>query len=310
MTAQPGEAGIAPAIDANAWIERLPALHKLAHVQAYTLCLVASSSLGFEHVMDVLAWARAQVKEGATGLVITQGTDTLEETAYLLSLLWNEDAPLVLTGAMRGGEHPDGDAPENVLGAAHVALDRSTRGRGVMVVMHGSIHCASDVRKVNTLALDAFASPNLGPIGRVEVGKVQFHAPRPRRAPPLFLHRYDQRVALLETGLGEGPDLLEHALGGGYEGLVIAGFGAGHVPASWVAGLEQAARYVPVIVASRTGAGSTASHTYGFDGGEIDLQRRGVLMSGTLCPRKCRLLLWALLGAGALDQLRNRLHAG
>ena len=82
--------------------------------------------------------------------------------------------------------------------------------------------------------------------------------------------------------MSEGPNLLEHALGGGYEGLVIAGFGAG----------------------------STASHTYGFDGGEIDLQRRGVLMSGTLCPRKCRLLLWALLGAGALDQLRNRLRAG
>ncbi|WP_263262924.1 asparaginase [Pseudomonas sp. RIT-PI-S] len=310
MAARPGEAGIVPMVDACAWAERLPTLTQLAPVQLQTLCLLPSASLGFDQVMTALTWAQGQVRGGATGVVITQGTDTLEETAYLLSLLWDHAVPLVLTGAMRGADDPCADGPANLIAAAQVALAANSRDRGVLVVMNAQVHAASAVRKAHTLALDAFTSPEGGPLGYLEHGKVCYQFPAAALPAGLRLQRLGQRVALFEASLGEGPEWIEHACRSGYEGIVIAGFGAGHVAACWAPWLERAARQMPVIVASRTGAGSTASNTYGFAGGEIDLRRRGIHMAGHLCPRKCRLLLWALIGAGALEQLPLRLVAG
>lgn len=310
MAAREGAEGIVPAVGAQAWAERLPALASLAQVQAHTLCLVPSPSLDFEQVQAALAWARQQVGAGAAGIVLSQGTDNLEETAYLLGLQWAEPVPLVLTGAMRGADDVGADGPANLLDAARVALDVASIGRGALVVMNRQVHQAGDVRKVNALALEAFASPNTGPIGHVIEGRVRYRLPPAPLPEPLVVQRFDQRVALIEATLGEGPELLQGALRAGYAGVVIAGFGAGHVPAGWVSTLALAARHMPVIVASRTGAGTTAFHTYGFAGGEIDLQRHGIHMAGELCPRKCRLLLWALVGAGAGESLPARLAAG
>jgi len=309
MAAREGGEGIVPAVGAQAWAERLPELASLAQVQAHTLCLMPSPSLDFAQVQSALAWAREQVQAGAVGVVLSQGTDNLEETAYLLGLQWAGPAPLVLTGAMRGANDVGADGPANLLAAARVALAPASRGRGALVVMNQQVHPASDVRKVNALALEAFASPNTGPVGEIVEGQVRYRSPPGPALPALVVKRFDQRVALIEATLGEGPELLQGALRAGYSGVVIAGFGAGHVPAGWVSTLALAARHMPVIVASRTGAGTTAYRTYGFAGGEIDLQRRGIHMAGALCPRKCRLLLWALIGAGAGNTLPARLTA-
>lgn len=301
QSAHRGE-GAVPRLDCCALLASVPELEAIAQVSAATLCLLPSASLGFKQLLDVLQWALSEVEQGAHAVVLTQGTDSLEETAYFLDLLWPFEAPLVLTGAMRSASQPGADGPANLLAAAHVALDAASRGRGAQVVMNDQIHAAARVRKVDSLSVAAFDSPGFGPQGRVVEGRALYAgAPIARVVLPLP-QRTTHQVALLEACLDGDTLLLEQIPGLGYEGLVIAGFGAGHVPACWVPSLATIARDLCVIVATRTGSGPTARHGYGFAGGEIDLLNRGVRMAGSLCPRKCRVLLWVLLGC---DRVRD-----
>ncbi|WP_060480233.1 asparaginase [Pseudomonas monteilii] len=293
--ASPGK-GITPSLEGDDLLAAIPQLAALAKITSVTLCLLPSASLTFQIMLDVLAWARGEVERGAQAVVLTQGTDTLEESAYLLDRLWPYDIPLVMTGAMRGASQPGNDGPANLLAAVQVALSINSHGRGVLVVINDQIHQAAHVRKTASMAMAAFESPGYGLEGCVVEGRVLYRcsaAPRRVLAPP---QRCDQRVALIEACLDADIALLETISALGYEGLVVAGFGAGHVSAAWSEALARIARDMPVIVASRTGCGPTAGATYGFVGAEIDLQAKGVYMAGMLCPRKCRVLLWLLIG--------------
>lgn len=300
----PGQ-GVTPQLDCAALLASLPQLAALAQIDTATLCLLPSASLGFQGLLEVLAWARAQVQGGAQAVVLTQGTDTLEETAYFLDLLWPFEAPLVMTGAMRAASQPGADGPANLLAAVQVATTQASRGRGVLVVINDQIHLAARVRKTASLALAAFESPGEGPLGVLAEGIARYRQPpSPRRVVP-EPGRVAPRIALLEACLDADTMLLQALPDLGYTGLVVAGFGAGHVSAAWADALADIARHMPVIVATRTGSGPTARATYGFVGGEIDLLARGIHMAGSLCPRKCRILLWLLSAAGEADSLEG-----
>lgn len=292
------EGGVTPTLDCEKQLSLLPELRQMANLEVATLGMVPSASLGFVTLLEVLAWARGQIEHGAQAVMLTQGTDTLEETAYFFDLLWPFDAPLVLTGAMRSASQPGSDGPANLLAAAQVALAQGSRGRGVLVVINDQIHSAARVRKVASLAMVAFESPGSGPLGEVVEGVAcYYHQPSPREVLPLP-HRLDHRVALLEACLDADTVLLQALPTLGYEGLVIAGFGAGHVSGAWAEMLGQLTPHLPVVMATRTGRGPTALATYGFVGAEIDLQKKSLHMAGQLCPRKCRVLLWLLIGSG------------
>ncbi|MGE8322479.1 MAG: asparaginase domain-containing protein, partial [Pseudomonas sp.] len=191
------------------------------------------------------------------------------------------------------------------LAAAQVALAQGSCGRGVLVVMNDQVHCASRVRKTASLARSASESPGCNPLGDVVEGVVVYRQPAVRREVLPLPHRTEHRVALLEACLDADTTLLQAVATLGYEGLVIAGFGAGHVSSCWAEVLDNLVPVLPVIVATRTGSGPTARATYGFAGAEIDLQAKGVHMAGQLCPRKCRILLWLLIGTGRQHQLHS-----
>src|SRR5690606_38763725 len=174
-----------PRLDAAALVDRVPQLGALAALRTTTVCNKPSPSVEVADVLAALAWARAQVDGGAAGVVVTHGTDTLEETAYLLDLLWDRAEPLVVTGAMRQADVPSTDAPANLLAAARVALDPEARGRGVLVVLDDAVHLAARVTKESSTALDAFVSPGTGPVGRLHEHEPRFHAP----AGPAARHR-------------------------------------------------------------------------------------------------------------------------
>lgn len=300
--------GVIPTLSGEKLLASVPELALLAEVKIETLGLLPSASLDFEFLLSVLAWANFQIKQGAAGVVIIQGTDTLEEAATFFDYLWDHDAPLVLTGAMRSAAQVGADGPANLLEACRVALAASSRRRGVQVVMNGQIHPASAVRKTDSLALQAFSSPIVGPAGLLMEDTVRYlRPPTPRNVLPLPTQT-TQKIALLEASLSADSLLLENILELGYDGLVIAGFGAGHVSANWSDGIEKIAMRIPVIVATRTGCGSTARATYGFKGGEIDLTRRGAVMAGFVCPRKARILLWLLVGSQRQEELASYLH--
>ncbi|HEF4757912.1 TPA: asparaginase [Pseudomonas putida] len=307
MQARNAGEGIIPTISGETLLSAIPELKTLARVTVETLGMLPSASLDFELLLSVLGWANFQVKQGAVGVVITQGTDTLEETASFFDYLWPHDIPLVLTGAMRSAAQPGADGPANLLDACRVALAQNSRQRGVQVVIGGQIHAACSVRKTDSLALQAFSSAVTGPAGLVMEDRVRYlRPPRQRKVLPLP-HQTTQKVAMLEASLSADTLLLDNILALDYDGLVIAGFGAGHVSQRWATVIEYIAEKIPVIIATRTGSGSTAQASYGFAGGEMDLIGKGASMAGFLCPRKARVLLWLLIGCQRQHKLASYL---
>lgn len=302
----PRDCGAVPRIAARDLLAGVPAIAQVARVEARQLGMVPSPSLDFDDVQRALDAARDAVGSGASGVVLSQGTDTIEETAYLLDLAWDRPEPLVVTGAMRHASSPGADGPANLLAAVCVAAAPAAVGRGVLVVLDDEVHAAGTVRKTHTSSTGAFASPGSGPLGRVTEGSPVFHAPASRAPalttrvaplPPVALHR----VTLADDGR-----VLSTLDGLGYRGAVIEGFGGGHVAERTVDAVRALAAQMPVVLASRTGAGATLTTTYGFAGGEIDLLGAGLVPAGTLDGLKARLLLAALL---ALDAPDDRIHA-
>lgn len=263
---------------------------------------VPSAHLTFPQVIDVVDAASRAVADGAVGVVVTQGTDTLEETAFLVDLLWSHKAPFVLTGAMRNPTLAGADGPANLLAAARVAASPPAHGLGALVVFNDEIHAARWVRKTHATSTATFASPNTGPIGHVIEGRVRVLARPPRREPwparPGAARLDATRVALYTVTLDDDGVLLD-GLAEAHQGLVVAGFGVGHVPGELAPVLGALAERIPVALTSRTGSGSVLRNTYGAAGSEADLRRRGLIDGGLLDPYKARVLLRLLLATGA-----------
>ncbi|MET8908524.1 asparaginase domain-containing protein [Micromonospora sp. NPDC004551] len=262
---------------------------------------VPSAALAYRQILDLVDAAGAAVADGATGVVVTQGTDTLEETAFLADLVWPHPAPLVFTGAMRNPTLAGPDGPANLLAAARVAAAPDARDLGVLVAFNDEVHAARFVRKTHSTSTATFASPNAGPLGHVIEGAVRLLNRPPRHAPlpPVDPDRLaGTRVALHTVTLDDDPALLD-ALTPGLDGLVVAGFGVGHVPPDLAPALGALAARIPVVLASRTGAGSVLRNTYGAVGSETDLRKRGLVCGGLLDPYKAKVLLRLLLAGGA-----------
>jgi L-asparaginase len=199
---------------------------------------------------------------------------------------------------MRSATAAGADGPANLLAALRVAASPHTRGLGCVVVFADEIHAARHVRKTHASSITAFTS-RPGPIGYLAEAEVRITL-RPGRGP--LLAGVDTarrpRVAVVPALLGDDGQLLA-TIAGQVDGLIVAAFGVGHVPASWVATLAEAAGRIPVVLASRTGAGSVLTHTYGFAGSESDLLARGLISARSLDPYKARILLSLLLASKA-----------
>ena len=311
MTPAAAGAAVTPSLHAADLVRAVPGLDEVAELSAVTLRTEPGAWLTPVEVVAVGEWARRQVADGADGVVVVQGTDTIEETAYLLGLHWDRPQPLVVTGAMRAPTAAGADGPANLLAATVVAAATASRDRGALVVLNDDVHAAARVRKTDTVAMHAFSSAPFGPVGRVHERSVTYAgAPGPWPALPAPRPGHDPRVALLETHLGDRGDLLRLVADAGYDGIVLAGFGAGHVSAALADVVGEVAARCPVVLASRTGGGPVLRSTYGFVGSEQDLLARGVIPAGWLDPRKARLLLWALLAAGhGVEEIRATVTA-
>ncbi|WP_269440620.1 asparaginase [Micromonospora tarapacensis] len=292
--------GVAPALSADELLAAVPGPADLdVVVQTTDFRRLPGASLGFDDLVAVMTLIREQLAADIDGAVVVQGTDTIEETSYLLDLYHDGPQPVVVTGAMRNPTLAGPDGPANLLAAVQTAASPAARNLGCLVVLADEIHAARHVRKTHSTAGSTFQSPNGGPFGYLVEGQPRFvNRTTHRTTVPAPAAGRHPRIALLTVSLGDDGVLLD-GIAGRVDGAVIGGFGVGHVPRQLVPALSDLADKIPVILASRTGAGSVLTSTYGFPGSERDLLSRGLISAGFLDPLKARILLRSLLAADA-----------
>jgi L-asparaginase len=286
--ADPETGAVRPAVSAADLVATVPGLgpvevEEVAHVNGWNVTPAT--------MLDVARRA------SGGGVVVTHGTDTIEETAFLCDV--TVESTVVFAGAMRSGGEVGADGPRNLLSAAQVAESDAVRGMGTVLVLNDEIHAARWARKQDSSRLNAFVSPGHGPIGIAVPGSVRVTMPAPRRFLVPLPDALDRPVPVLQTYTGIEEDLIETVLDAtGAAGLVLEGTGLGNVPGSAERGIATAvARGLPVVVAARVPTGGTGA-IYGGPGGGVTLRDLGVIAAGGLSTAKARLLLMLLLASG------------
>ncbi|MCR4944025.1 MAG: asparaginase [Clostridium sp.] len=233
-------------------------------------------------------------REDIDGVVVTHGTDTLEETAYLLDLTIESENPVVVTGAMRSSSELGYDGPANLAASICTAVSDDAKGRGVLVCFNGEVHSARGVTKANSMALNAFRTPNFGPIGIVDNNEVIFY-----RNCPVGKHvkidKIESDVALIKCAAGMDSDFINYVIDKGYKGIVIEALGRGNIPPQMVEGVKGAIdKNIPVVIVSRCFEGRVFE-SYGYEGGGKHLRDLGVIFGDTMPGQKARIKLIAAL---------------
>ncbi|TFW03171.1 asparaginase [Oxalobacteraceae bacterium OM1] len=298
--------GITPTLTGEDLVRAVPELAGRATLEVVSFSMVPGASLTLGDLVRLAELIDTRMEDGFAGAVVVQGTDTIEETAFVLDTLVQSNRPVVVTGAMRGASAPGADGPANLLAAVTVASSAAAVGIGAVAVLNDEIHAGSRVHKSHTALPSAFTSPGFGPVGRVIEGSVHRYASLPRigaLARPASVD--DTAVALLTVPLGDDGRMLAALPGLGYRGVVIDAMGAGHLPAHFAEKVEQLAAVMPVVLSTRVASGPVFQRTYGFKGSEMDLIARGAIPGGYLNGGKACLLLRLLIANGLTgDALR------
>lgn len=295
--------GAAPALRISELVAALPVG---VEVVVRDVRLVPGSHLSVGDVLTVAAQVADAARAGFRGVVVVQGTDTIEEVAFGLSLLVGDPITVVVTGAMRPASAPGADGPANLAAAITAAASPDCAGAGVLVVIGDEIHAGPLVRKASGWAPHAFRSWP-GPLGAVIEGRARLVL-RPARQPPTLRIPTDAsppRVATVTATMASGAWALQPFLLDPPDALVVAGFGGGHAPPSWIEPLTELATARPVLLCSRTGTGPILATTYAFTGSERDLLGRGLISAGRYDPVKAALAATlVLMSGGGADEIR------
>lgn len=294
----PVAGGNVPTLDGAAILARTPGLDRVADVVAIDVARTPASHLTIGRLVEIgRAIEDAAADVGVDGVVVVQGTDTIDETAFAWDLLLDTPKPVVVTGAMRSSSEPGYDGPANVLDAVRAAASPALRGEGVTVLLAGSIHAADDVAKTHASSLTTFQSPNLGPLGSVVGERVLVGRRRAGRR-HVATRIAAEPVHLITATTGDDGALLDAAAGLGSRGIVVAATGAGNTSAGlFEAGRQAMAVGIPVVLVTRTPAGR-AGTGYAFPGGGATWVRVGAMLAGTLSGPKARIALSLGVGAG------------
>ncbi len=286
------------AATAEELLATVPEAAEIADARVEELFRIDSSLMTPQKMLEIARRIRALAREDRdlSGFVVTHGTDTMEESAYLVDLLYGGERPVVFTGAQRDATDRDADGPRNLLDAVRIAVSPAARGAGVVVAMAGRIDAARDATKVHTTALAAFSSLERGRLGEVEGEAIRFFRYRPRPDNLTRTDSVEQSVVLVKMAAGMDGSLLRAAREAGARGIVLEAFGLGNANREALAEVERSVSAgIPVVVVSRVPSGSVAP-VYG-DGGGHDLKRAGAIFGGNLSGQKARILLMVALAA-------------
>lgn len=290
--------GFAPALTGEQLVRAVPGLDTLARVEVVQVANVASTNMTPALWME--AYRRAEemlARADVAGVVVTHGTDTLEETAWFLDLVVGSDKPVVVVGAQRAASEPDADGPRNLRDAILTAVSPASRGMGTVVVLNGEIHAAREVTKTSTLNVSTFLTPQWGALGVVDPDGVRYYrAPVRRQHLDVPLDATLGRVEIVTNYAGADGSVVRGILAqGGLDGLVVEASGVGNLSGALFQALQEVrARGIPVVISTRVHTGRTLA-LYAGGGSGVTLEGIGCVFADNLPPHKARVLLLAAL---------------
>lgn len=288
--------GAVPRYSGNELLDKIPEAQELADLTCFDFGKYPGPHMTPELMMTLSKRIRDLMREkNYTGIIVTHGTDTLEETAYFLDLTIKTEIPIVVIGSMKNSSEPDWDGPRNLLDAIHICLNDNCRNIGVLVCLNGEINAASEVTKIYTEQIDSFRSLDFGDLGFVENGRVILNR-LPHKLETLETDNIVPNVDLLTVYAGMNDKFFKYSADSGVEGIVVEALGVGNVPPPAFEGIKYAVeKGIPVVLVSRCPAGETLD-IYGYPGAGKWLHKIGVIFADYLNGQKARIKLMLALG--------------
>ena len=301
--------GAIPELGSSELMTMVGEISKYTDVETIDFCNIPSPHMTPKIMFELSKVINEEIKrEDITGVVVTHGTDTLEETAYFLDLTTNSEKPIIITGAMRNNSELGYDGALNIASAIFTAIDKRSKNRGVLAVMNNEIHLAKEVIKTNTNSVDTFKSLEFGPIGIVDENEAKYARDKnPREF--IGIEKLGKKVAVIKAVAGIEADIIDFYIEQEYDGIVIEALGRGNLPPSILPGVKKLIELkIPLVLVSRTPTGRV-SYTYSYEGGGEDLRSMGVAFARNLSGQKARIkMLIALEKTSDVDEIKKIFH--
>lgn len=285
-----------PALSDKDIISKVSGIEKMAQIEVIHYGAYPGPHIVPNMMLDIARVTNELLsREDIEGVVITHGTDTLEETAYFLDLVIDSEKPVVVTGSMRNGSELGYDGPANLAASICTVCSEESKNKGVLVVMNNQVNAADEVTKTHTLSLDTFQSMDFGPLGIVDSDQVIYYRDR-KKASKIATEKIENRVALIKAVAGLGSVFIDYLVDNNYRGIVIEALGRGNVPPTMLEGIQRAIDLdIPVVIVSRCAKGRVLD-SYGYKGGGRQLRDMGVILGDNLSGQKARIKLMIVLG--------------
>jgi L-asparaginase len=306
MRFDPATGGAVPALSGEEILAQVPGLDEIADFDVIDFGKWPGPHVTPSRMIDLARAAREKLADDdIAGAIVTHGTDTLEETAYMLDLVLNEEKPIVFVGAMRNSSELSWDGPGNLRSAVRVAVDPQASGLGVIVAMNDQLVAAAEATKTHTESTDTFQSRDFGPLGIVDKDRVIITRRLVRRE-RVATDRIEERVYVIKMVAGADGRFIDFAVSDGARGLVIEGLGRGNVTVAALPAIERAVNAgLPVVITSRCPRGRVLD-TYAYEGAGRQLRKMGAILGGMLPSHKARIKLMLELGAGySVERIRE-----
>lgn len=298
--------GAVPRYSGSELMNMIPDANSLAEIECYDFGKYPGPHIAPELMLDLSKKIRTKLKTNHyDGVIVTHGTDTLEETAYFLDLTVKTEIPIVVIGAMKNSSEPDWDGPRNLIDAIHICLSDNSKNLGVLVCLNGEINAASEVTKIYSDSVESFKSLDFGNLGFVQNGRVIYNR-LPRRLETIETEKINSNVDLLTVYAGMNEKFFKFSADSNVDGLVVEALGVGNVPPPAFEGIKYAVQKgIPVVLTSRCPAGET-DDIYSYPGAGKHLHNLGVIFSDYLNGQKARIKLMIVLGlTNKIDEIRK-----
>ena len=300
-----------PSLSGEQIMSMVTNIDKVADIEIYNFDEIPGPHMTPERLLELRNYINNILEnDSVTGVVVTHGTDSLEETAYFLDLTLNTKKPVIVTGAMRSSSELGYDGPSNLSAAVCTAISDEAYDKGVLVVLNDNVLLASEATKTNTLALDTFKSLTFGPLGIVDGD----HLILTRNIVNKQFIDTDEvvsEVALIKSGIGMDETFIKFTADQGFKGIVIEAMGRGNIPPGMLKGVEYArSKDIPVVITTRCHSGRVFD-SYGYLGSGRDLRNLGCIFGGDLPGQKARIKLMLALGkTDILDEIKDFFEEG